>query len=69
MTVTVTMAPVVKRNRWRRTPDGRIEAQCPLCKQRQDLPHEIVDGFTEGAVICSMPHCYFVDWIRLEGWE
>lgn len=64
----VEMAPVISRNRWRRRGEV-IEAQCPICKQRQVVDEEIIQGFTAEKWICRMPNCTFIDFIRLEDWE
>lgn len=64
----IEMAPVIPRNRWRKRGEV-IEAQCPVCKQRQVVEEAIIDGFTANQFECRMPQCYFFDFIRLAEWE
>lgn len=65
---TVRMAPVIPLEEWE-IRSGKVYALCPFCGQRQVIENEIVDGFTEGMIICRMPNCTFLDWVRLEGWD
>lgn len=61
-------APVIPRDKWRKR-NGKLEACCPWCDERQIIANRIVDGFTEGAIYCRMPDCRRFDWVRLEGWD
>lgn len=61
-------APVIPREEWRKRGND-ILAACPFCSEPQIIDQYIhADGFTEKPIICRMPHCWFGDWVRLEGW-
>lgn len=62
------MAPVIPASDWR-IQNGKLYALCPWCFQRQVIENAILsDGFTDGMIICRMPKCGRLDWVRLEGW-